>query len=193
MIVLSISKSKALASLPSKKIAAACLSSNAMLPSQPQAFQLLRDQFWANFAARQQVKPGTDLRHLNLKEIDTPPLLSIPTTDDDARPPRYDVKEINETPLRQRHLARKDLFKNAHKKASSRFMKRGDVELSREYSLDIKVDIPRGQSSECDLADTSYLVDIAAAKSHRERMHRTFWEAHNSRKVQCLREDERRL
>ena len=177
MIVLSISKSKALASLRSKKISAACLSSNAVLPSQPQAFQLLRDQFWADFAARQQVKSGPDMK------IDISPSLSASESNGaDDRPPRYDVKEINETSLRQRHLARTDLFKHAHMKASSRFMKHGDA-LSREYSLGIKADIPYSQSSKQELTDTSYLVDIAAAKSHREKMHHTFWEAHERRKV----------
>ncbi len=195
MIVHSISKSKALASLPSKKIAAMFLSSNKVLLSQPRAFQLLRDKFWASFAARHQLKfgpdPGPDLlriHHLNLKEIDIPPSLSMPSTDADAdadaSPPRVDTKEINETSLRQRHLARKDLLKNAHMKASSRFMNRGDGELSRGYSLgSTKADIPRSQSSKRDLPVTSSLVnDIAAAKRHRVRMYQHFWESHKRRK-----------
>ena len=203
MIVHSISKSKALASLPSKKIAAMFLSSNKVLLSQPRAFQLLRDKFWASFAARHQLKfgpdpgpdPGPDLlriHHLNLKEIDIPPSLSMPSTDADAdadadaSPPRVDTKEINETSLRQRHLARKDLLKNAHMKASSRFMNRGDGELSRGYSLgSTKADIPRSQSSKHALPVTftsSLVNDIAAAKSHRERMYQHFWESHKRRK-----------
>lgn len=64
-------------------------------------------------------------------------------------------------------------------------MKRGDAELSSEYSLGIKAAISNCQSSEHDLTNASYLVDIAAEKSDREKMHHTFWEAHKSRQVEA--------
>ncbi len=73
--------------------------------------------FWAAFAARHQLKSGPDqgpdvlrIHHLTLKEIVTPPSLSMSSTDVDAHPPRYDVEETNGTSIRQRHLARKDLL-----------------------------------------------------------------------------------
>ncbi len=107
----------------------------------------------------------------------------MPRADADARPPRHNVEEIDEASLRQRHLARKDLFKNTHMKASARFMKRGDGELSRGYSLGIKADIRRSHSSKHDLTVTLSLVgDIFAAKSHRGKMYQHFWEAHKRRK-----------
>ena len=186
MIVLSISNSKALASLPSKKVVAACLSSNAVDLSQPPVFPLLRQKFWAAFAARHELKSGPNqgldllrIHHLKLKEIVIPPMLSLPSADADAeaRPPK--------TSICQRHLAREELFKNAHMKASSRFMKRGDGELSRGYAfLGIKAEIPRSHSSNHDLTNASSLAgDIAAAKSHREKMYQHFWGAHKRRNV----------
>ncbi len=93
------------------------------------------------------------------------------------------AEEINDTSIRQRHLAREDLFKNVHMKASSRFMKRGDGELSRGYSLGIKAELHRSHSRQYDLTVTSSSVDdIAAMKSHREKMYQHFWEAHKRRK-----------
>ena len=99
MIVLT----KALASLlpSSKKIAAAaCLSSNAVPQStQDQAFQLFRDRFWEDFAARHQAKSDPDLvpvYHLK-KEVDTQP--SLTSISSDVHQPRDVAEDIHETTL----------------------------------------------------------------------------------------------
>jgi hypothetical protein len=62
-------------------------------------------------------------------------------------------------------------------------MKRGDDELSREYSLGISINahIPNTEkeSNKRVLADTPSLVD---RRDWRKMMHHTFWEAYSSRK-----------
>ncbi len=99
VLSISISKSKTLASLPSKKIASACLSSTSVTLSPPPVFQLLREnaKFWAQRSSFSMPRAEAE-------------------ADADTRPPRHYFEEIDETSIRQRHLARQDLFKNAHLK-----------------------------------------------------------------------------
>eukprot|EP00984_Skeletonema_dohrnii_P015571 scaffold6754_cov127-Skeletonema_dohrnii-CCMP3373.AAC.10 len=184
MIVLT----KALASLlpSSKKIAAAaCLSSNALPQStQAQAFQLFRDRFWEDFAARHQAKSAPDLvpvYHLKM-EVDTQPLTSISS---DVHQPRDVAEGIHETTLQQRL----DLFKHAHVKASYRCMKRGDGELSREYSLDLKKEIDTQPSL------TSISSDVHQPRDVAEGIHETtlqqrldlFKHAHVKASYRCMK------
>jgi PAS domain S-box-containing protein len=110
-----------------------------------------------------QLKVKEELVHQFKKDLNIePPLPSIPSV---VHQPRDDAEEINQVTLRQ--LARNDLFKHAHMRASSRCMKRGDGVLSQNYSL---------------LPETPTLIDIATARSFREEMHHKFWKAYNSRK-----------